>query len=58
LQERGWRQGGNIELTYRWPGAELDAVRAAASEIAASRPELIVSRLAQIEQVRGASWRT
>jgi putative ABC transport system substrate-binding protein len=44
LQERGWRQGGNIEITYRWPGAELDSVRAAASEIAASRPELVVSR--------------
>jgi putative ABC transport system substrate-binding protein len=44
LQERGWRQGANIELTYRWPGAELDAVRAAASEIAASRPDLVVSR--------------
>ena len=44
LQERGWRQGGNIELSYRWPGAELDSVRAAASEIAASRPDLIVSR--------------
>ena len=44
LQERGWRQGDNIEITYRWPGAELDAVRAAASEIAASRPELVVSR--------------
>ena len=44
LQERGWRQGGNIEISYRWPGAELDSVRAAASEIAASRPELIVSR--------------
>jgi putative tryptophan/tyrosine transport system substrate-binding protein len=44
LQERGWRQGGNIEITYRWPGAELDAVRAAASEIAASRPDLVVSR--------------
>ena len=24
LQERGWRQGGNIEITYRWPGAELE----------------------------------
>src|SRR6202171_4352996 len=44
LQERGWRQGGNIEITYRWPGGELDAVRAAASEIAASRPDLVVSR--------------
>src|SRR6202163_2226009 len=44
LQERGWKQGGNIELSYRWPGAELDSVRAAASEIAASRPDLVVSR--------------
>ena len=44
LQERGWRQGGNIEITYRWPGAELDSVRAAASEIAASHPDLVVSR--------------
>jgi putative ABC transport system substrate-binding protein len=44
LQERGWRQGGNIEITYRWPGAELDSVRAAASEITASHPDLVVSR--------------
>jgi len=44
LHELGWRQGGNIELSYRWPGAELDAVRAAADEIAASRPDLVVSR--------------
>jgi putative tryptophan/tyrosine transport system substrate-binding protein len=44
LQELGWRQGGNIELGYRWPGAELDAVREAANEIAASRPDLVVSR--------------
>ena len=44
LQELGWRQGGNIELAYRWPGAELDAVKAAASEIATSRPDLVISR--------------
>jgi putative ABC transport system substrate-binding protein len=44
LKERGWRQGGNIELSFRWPGAELDAVRVAASEIAASHPDLVVSR--------------
>src|ERR1700675_923839 len=44
VQERGWRQGGSIELSYRWPGAELDAVRAAAGEVAASRPDLVVSR--------------
>src|SRR6202171_5512883 len=44
LQERGWRQGANIEITYRWPGAELASVRAGASEIAASHPDLVVSR--------------
>ena len=44
LQELGWRQGGNIEFNYRWPGAELDSVRAAASEVAASHPDLVVSR--------------
>jgi putative ABC transport system substrate-binding protein len=44
LKELGWKVGGNIELDYHWPGAELDAVRAAASEIASSRPELVVSR--------------
>src|SRR5271169_5315361 len=44
LVELGWRQDGNIELTYRWPGAELDSVGAAANEIAASHPDLVVSR--------------
>jgi hypothetical protein len=24
LTELGWKLGGNIELEYRWPGAELD----------------------------------
>jgi putative ABC transport system substrate-binding protein len=44
LKELGWKPGGNIELIYRWPGAELDAVRAAANEIANLRPDLVVSR--------------
>jgi putative ABC transport system substrate-binding protein len=44
LQEMGWKPGGNIELDYRWPGAELDAVRSAASEIVAAHPDLVVSR--------------
>jgi putative tryptophan/tyrosine transport system substrate-binding protein len=44
LKELGWKLGGNLELDYRWPGAELDLVRAAASAIAATRPDLVVSR--------------
>jgi putative ABC transport system substrate-binding protein len=44
LTELGWKLGSNIELTYRWPGAELDQVSIAANEIVASRPDLVVSR--------------
>jgi putative ABC transport system substrate-binding protein len=45
LTELGWKLGGNIELEYRWPGAELDQVSIAANEIVAMRPDLVVSRL-------------
>jgi hypothetical protein len=44
LTERGWKPGGNIELKYYWPGAELDQVTVAANENAAMRPDLVVSR--------------
>ena len=42
LTELGWKLGGNIELNYHWPG--LDQVSVAANEIAAMRPDLVVSR--------------
>src|SRR5690348_8171998 len=44
LTELGWKLGGNIELEYRWPGAELDQVSIAANEIVSMRPDLVVSR--------------
>jgi hypothetical protein len=44
LTELGWKLGGNIELDYRWPGAELDQVSVAANEIVAMRPDVVVSR--------------
>src|SRR6516164_7362235 len=44
LTELGWKLGGNIELEYRWPGAELDQVSIAVNEIVAMRPDLVVSR--------------
>ena len=31
LKEIGWKLGGNIELDYRWPGAELAQVSVVAS---------------------------
>jgi putative tryptophan/tyrosine transport system substrate-binding protein len=44
LTELGWKLGGNIELEYHWPGAELDQITTAANEILAMRPDLVVSR--------------
>ena len=44
LKEIGWKLGGNIELDYRWPGAELAQVSVVANEIIAMRPDLVVSR--------------
>jgi putative tryptophan/tyrosine transport system substrate-binding protein len=44
LTELGWKLGDNIELEYRWPGAELDQVSIAVNEIVALRPDLVVSR--------------
>jgi putative tryptophan/tyrosine transport system substrate-binding protein len=44
LRELGWKLGDNLELAYHWPGADLDAVRAAANQVMAVRPDLVVSR--------------
>ena len=41
LKEIGWKLGSNIELDYRWPGAELAQVSIAANEIVAMRPDLV-----------------
>jgi putative ABC transport system substrate-binding protein len=44
LKQAGWIVGGNIEVDYRWPGATPDRVRAAAKEVADSRPDLVFVR--------------
>ena len=44
LKQAGWIVGANIEVDYRWPGAAPDRVRAAAEEVADTRPDLVVSR--------------
>jgi putative tryptophan/tyrosine transport system substrate-binding protein len=51
LTELGWKLGGNIELEYRWPGAELDQVTTAANEILTMRPDLVVSRSTPITAI-------
>jgi len=44
MKALGWKPGVNIEINYRWPGAELDQVRAAAKEIVSAKPDVVLSR--------------
>src|SRR3954452_6675303 len=39
----GWRDGGNLRLDTEWAGASAERIMAAAREIAASRPDLILA---------------
>jgi putative ABC transport system substrate-binding protein len=44
LREFGWIEGRNIQVDYRWsPGADTNRIRAAAMDLVASRPDLILA---------------
>jgi putative ABC transport system substrate-binding protein len=42
LQERGWHEGRNIHLDYRWTAGDLDRTQRMAKEIVDLKPDLIV----------------
>ena len=42
LQERGWHEGRNIHLEYRWTAGDLERTRRFAKEIVDLKPDLIV----------------
>ena len=42
LGELGWTEGRNIQVDYRWAGADADRIRALASELVNLQPDLIV----------------
>jgi putative ABC transport system substrate-binding protein len=42
LQELGWVEGRNLRVDYRWSGGGIDAVRAAARELARLQPDVMV----------------
>jgi len=46
LAELGWIEGRNIQIEFRWPGSDVGRIRAAAKEIVALNPEVILSRSA------------
>jgi putative ABC transport system substrate-binding protein len=43
LRELGWTEGRNIQIEYRWLGANMDRIRAYTAEMIALAPEVIVA---------------
>jgi putative ABC transport system substrate-binding protein len=41
LLERGWVEGRNLEIDYRWGGTDVGRLRRYATELAASNPDVI-----------------
>jgi putative tryptophan/tyrosine transport system substrate-binding protein len=43
LQARGWTEGNNLHIDYRWPGGDPALISAAATELVNSKPDLFVA---------------
>ena len=43
LETLGWTEGGNLTIEYRWTGGEAQRARAAAAEMAALAPDVVLS---------------
>ena len=41
LLERGWGEGRNLKIDYRWPGADTGRMRIYAAELVSSNPDVI-----------------
>ena len=48
LQELGWNDGGNIKMEYRWAAGEADRIRAAAADLVAQAPDIIVANGSEV----------
>jgi putative ABC transport system substrate-binding protein len=44
LREHGWVEGRNIHVEYRWPGGDVERVRAYAKEVVALKSDVIITR--------------
>jgi hypothetical protein len=44
LREHGWVEGRNIHVEYRWPGGDVERVRAQAKEAVALKPDVVIAR--------------
>jgi putative ABC transport system substrate-binding protein len=44
LRELGWVEGRNIHVEYRWPGGDVERVRAHAKEAVALKSDVVITR--------------
>ncbi len=44
LEELGWIDGRNIQMHLRWPGGDLERIRALAKDLVELKPDVLVSR--------------
>ena len=44
LRERGWLEGSNIQIDYRWAGVDISTIRRAAVELVALKPHAILAQ--------------
>jgi len=42
LQKLGWTEGRDVRIDVRWGGADIDYIRASASELVSSKPDVIL----------------
>ena len=42
LQKLGWTEGRDLSVDVRWGGADIDYIRASASELVRSKPDVIL----------------
>ena len=41
LRELGWSAGDNIQIEYRWPGADVGHINSAAAELVSLKPDAV-----------------
>jgi putative tryptophan/tyrosine transport system substrate-binding protein len=58
LANLGWIEGRNVQIDYRWAGADPDKARAFAKELIALAPEVIVPSTNQVTRIVQQETRT
>src|SRR6516225_1204604 len=43
MQQRGWSEGRNLQIDYRWAGPEAERVKFYAAELVRAQPDLILA---------------